>query len=81
MHIGIGDLVKCRGRDHKVGIVVEKKMSNEGLNGSMHVRHMLNVYPKVFYVFYDDEGRVGPIHESEVRLQQTRQMTNSSIEE
>lgn len=80
MHIGVGDLVKCRGRDHKVGIVIEKKISNEGLNRSMHVSHMLNVYPKVFYVFYDDEGRVGPIHETEVRLQQ-HHTTSSSIDE
>jgi hypothetical protein len=79
MHIEVGDLVKCISRGQKIGLVVDKKASNDGLEKSMHVRHMLNVYPKVYYVFFYDEGRVGPFHESEVHLQQTRHTTISSI--
>lgn len=71
MHVKIGDLVKCRGHGHKVGLVVDQKYSNGGLDNSMHVRHMINSYPLVYYVFFSDEGKVGPIHETDVALQQS----------
>jgi hypothetical protein len=79
MHIGIGDLVISRIHRKKIGIVVDKKDSNAGLSSSMHVRHMINIYPQVFYVYFSDEGRVGPIYQTDLSLQQTCQI-ESSIE-
>ena len=70
MHINVGDLVKC-GRE--IGIVVEKKISNEGLVNSKHVQHMLHTYPSVFYVYFSEaESRMGPYFERDLTLQQTR---------
>lgn len=71
MHIRIGDLVKCRGHGQKIGIVVDRKHSNSGLANSMHVRHMINVLPQVYYVFFSEEGKVGPIYETDLTLQQS----------
>jgi hypothetical protein len=79
MHISIGDLVISKIHRKKLGIVVDKKVSNEGLISSMHVRHMINIYPQVFYVYFSDEGRVGPIHQTDLTLQQTCQI-GASIE-
>ena len=71
MHIEIGDLVRCRGHGQKVGLVVDRNYSNGGLGNSMHVRHMINSYPMVYYVFFSDVGKVGPIHETDLALQQS----------
>ena len=79
-HIEVGDLVRRRGFDPKVGIVVDKRISNEGLTSSMHVRHMINSYPRVFYVYFSGEGKVGPYHETDLYLQQSHQIA-SSIEQ
>ena len=74
MHIDIGDLVRWKDGT-KVGIVIEKKMPNEGLVTSMHVRHLIDTYPKVYYVYFSEEGRVGPIHETDLRLQQSHSIS------
>jgi hypothetical protein len=70
MHIDIGDLVKCRGGT-KVGLVVDKKPSNEGLDLSMHVRHLIDRYPNVYYVYFSEEGKTGPFHKADLTLQQS----------
>jgi hypothetical protein len=79
MHISIGDLVLSRNHGKKIGIVVDKRISNEGLTSSMHVRHMINSYPQVFYVYFSEEGRVGPLHETDLFLQQSCQMESSIV--
>jgi hypothetical protein len=71
MNIKIGDLVNCRNHDKKLGLVVEKKPSNEGLTHSKHVQHLINVYQNVYYVYFCDEGKTGPHHESDLSLQQS----------
>jgi hypothetical protein len=67
----VGDLVTCRGRGKKIGIVVEKKSSVGGLERSVHTRHIANILPQVYYVFFCDEGRTGPYHGAEVQLAQS----------
>jgi hypothetical protein len=54
----------------KVGIVVDRRLPSEGLNSSMHVRHMIGVYPQVYYVFFSGEGTAGPYYEGDLTLQQ-----------
>lgn len=70
MRINVGDLVKCSSRQDKLGVVIDRKISNEGLLDSMHTRHIVDVYPQVYYVYICGEGRVGPLHAAEVTLQQ-----------
>ena len=77
MHIRVGDLVKL---GQKLGLVVDQKISNEGLNSSMHVRHILSTYPQVYYVLFPGEGRSGPYHETDLKIQQKCQTTNDTIE-
>lgn len=60
--ISIGDLVQCRNRGSQLGVVVDKKLPNENLAGSMHVRHLLNVYDYVYYVYFSEAGKTGPYH-------------------
>lgn len=69
MKFEIGDLVGCRSHDHKIGLVVDKRISNEGLNISMHVRHILSNYKQVYYVFFSDLGKTGPHLEDDLYLQ------------
>lgn len=72
MHIKIGDLVKCRDINQQIGIVIDKRISNEGLVSSMHVRHMINnCYPQVYYVYFSDGEKAGPFHEADLFLQQS----------
>lgn len=81
MHINVGDLVQCnRLKGQKVGLVVDKRLSNSGLANSMHVRHMLNSYGNIYYVYFSDEGKQGPFYETDLNLQQSFQM-GESIEE
>jgi hypothetical protein len=68
--INIGDLVTCRARGEKIGIIVDKRAPNEGLCISTHTKHLVNVYPSVYYVYFYDEGKVGPFYETEVKLKQ-----------
>ena len=63
--------MRCRNHGQKLGVVIDKKISNEGLINSMHVRHMLNSYPQVYYVFFSEEGKTGPYHETDLTLQQS----------
>lgn len=72
MRIDVGDLVKCASRQDKLGVVIDRKIANEGLQSSMHTRHIVDVYPQVYYVYICGEGRVGPLHATEVSLQQHR---------
>jgi len=69
--INLGDLVKCRDLGQKVGLVVDKKISNEGLANSYHTRHVLSTYPYVYYVYFSGIGKSGPYHESDLSLQQS----------
>jgi hypothetical protein len=81
MHINVGDLVQCnRLKVLKLGLVVDKKPPNDGLISSMHVRHMLNSYRNIYYVYFSGEGKQGPFYENELKLQQSFQIAES-IEE
>ena len=71
MQLSIGDLVVCREKGPKIGLVVDKRISTEGLTNSMHVRHMLNSYSQVYYVYFSGEGKLGPYHETELKIQQS----------
>lgn len=72
MAIYVGDLVLCRDHGPKVGLVVDKKFANEGMNCSMHTRHLLDHAPSVYYVFFSDEGKTGPYYDSEVTTVSSR---------
>lgn len=72
MHIKIGDLVKRRDANQQIGIVINKRISNEGLVSSLHVRHMIkSCYPQVYYVYFSDGESSGPFHEADLFLQQS----------
>lgn len=66
----VGDLVKCRDQGQKIGLVVDRKISNEGLTISMHTSHLLSSYSRVYYVYFSGCGRSGPYHETDLFLQQ-----------
>lgn len=68
MNYNIGDLVTCRSHGEKIGLIVDKRISNEGVSFSMHTRHVLNLYPSVYYIFFSGEGKTGPYLESELKL-------------
>lgn len=68
--MNIGDLVKSRLNNDKVGIVVDKRIANDGLTSSFHARHIINNYPLVYYVYFSGEGKTGPHMESDLVLQQ-----------
>lgn len=68
--MNIGDLVRSRINDSKVGIVVDKKLANEGLAKSVHASHIINSFLLVYYVYFSGEGRTGPHMRSELILQQ-----------
>lgn len=72
MQIRVGDLVTCRQLGDKLGLVVAKKMANEGLDFSAHTRHLIGSYANVYYVFLSGVGTVGPYRADEVNLQQIR---------
>jgi hypothetical protein len=55
--------------DHKIGLIVAKKMSNEGLTISKHAQHILNSYKQVYYVFFSGLGKTGPHLEDDLFLQ------------
>lgn len=71
MNINVGDLVICKNLGLKLGVIVDKKNSNDGLNKSMHTKHLLSNYPKVYYVYLSGEGKIGPIYENDLSLQQS----------
>lgn len=71
MSLNVGDLVVHRLMNLNIGVVVDKRLPNEGLNHSAHVRHLLQTYPRVYYVYFAKVGRFGPVHESELVLQQS----------
>ena len=69
MKIGVGDLVECRNNSQKVGIVVERKTSNNGFI-SAHAQKIMSNCPFVYYVFFSEEGCKGPFHNAELALKQ-----------
>lgn len=77
MHINIGDLVRCNKNDRKLGLVVDRKLSNQGLVSSKHVQHLLKCYQSVYYVYFSGEGKLGPYHESDLSLQQSCHTTSN----
>jgi hypothetical protein len=81
MLLNIGDLVWCRSHGKKMGIVVDKRPSNEGLDTSMHVRHIVKNYPPVYYIYFSGEGKMGPYHASDIILQQNFKQVQASIDE
>lgn len=74
--ICVGDLVERR-RDGKIGVVVDARPPNQGLN-SLHVQHMLSSYHDVYYVLFSEEGKQGPFHFTELRLEQSCE-TNANV--
>lgn len=70
MTISVGDLVFCRDTAKKIGLVVDKKHANEKLTESVHVRHIMQHYPHLYYVFFADEGKKGPYYEDDLVLEQ-----------
>lgn len=81
MQIGIGDLVTCRSSGDKIGLVVAKKISNEGLTLSAHAQHLLSSYSNVYYIYFSGEGTSGPFLPDEVRLQQQIRLSQSLRDE
>lgn len=78
--MNIGDLVHSRLNYNKVGIVVDKKIANEGLTKSIHARHIINSLPLVYYVYFSGEGKSGPYMESDLILQQDFRLEPASID-
>lgn len=68
--MNVGDLVRSRINNDKVGIVVDKRLANEGLTTSVHTQHIIKNYPLVYYVYFSGEGKTGPHMESDLVLQQ-----------
>lgn len=68
--MNVGDLVRSRINNNKVGIVVDKRLANEGLTTSVHAQHIIKNYPLVYYVYFSGEGKTGPHMESDLVLQQ-----------
>jgi len=81
MSIDVGDLVQCRDHGTKVGLVVDKRMPNDGLSTSLHVRHMLETYQRVYYVYFSGEGRLGPYYSADLKLHQTAKFLEASTDE
>ena len=81
MQINIGDLVRCRSHGKKIGIIVDKRLSNQGLDTSMHVRHIVKMYPSVYYIYFSGEGKVGPYYAGDIILQQNFKEDRASIDE
>ena len=79
INICVGDLVESR-RDGKVGVVVDAVPPNQGMT-SMHMRHVLTSYHDVYYVFFSDEGKVGPFHVTELALKQAVKRLATSTRE
>lgn len=80
MNINIGDLVECKKKSQKVGIVVKKNDANSGAM-SEHMKNILLGCPSVYYVYFSDEGCDGPFYNSDLLLKQSCQLIFSSIDE
>lgn len=80
MTINIGDLVECKSKSQKMGIVVRKKDANDGAM-SEHMKHILLGCPSVYYIYFSDEGCIGPYHIADLSLKQSCQSTSDSIDE
>lgn len=63
-----GDLVQSK-NDGRVGFVVESRPPNDGLF-SMHVTHIQDCYPNVYYVCFPNDPHSGPFNVAELSLQQ-----------
>ena len=77
MHIDVGELVTirqhCAESENSLGIVVKKFNSNQGIEKSTHVSHIVDSFPPVFYVCSIDGNYQGPYLRSDLSLQQTCQ--------
>lgn len=76
MHINIGDLVMLRKNlrddsENGLAIVVKKSSPVQGLDKSLHVRHIMESYAPVFYVCDASGQCLGPLQGSELLLQQS----------
>ena len=74
MHINVGDLVTINHLvepKNSLGIVVKKFNSNQGIEKSTHVSHIVDSFPPVFYVCSIDGNYHGPFLRSDLSLQQT----------
>lgn len=90
MHYDIGDLVSYATRFdfvgdtspygiRKVGIIVDIKNANDGMNNSEHTRHLSNIIRDVYYVLIPDIGKIGPYYASELHLEQKGQGNHPNI--
>lgn len=81
MSINIGDLVQCRGHGCKFGLVVDKRLPIDGLTTSHHVKHMLDTYQQVYYVYFSDEGKTGPYYSADLKVCHTVKLPESLKDE
>jgi len=73
MHINVGDLVKTKTRQdlEKIGVVLKKSNGNSNAM-SQHAKIVLEGCPFVYYVYFPNEGCLGPYHQTELTLAQQR---------
>lgn len=64
----LGDLVQSK-TDGRVGVVVESRPSNDGL-ASLHMKHIKDCYPDVYYVMFPNDSRSGPFNVTDLSLKQ-----------
>ena len=57
--------------ENSLGIVVKKFNSNQGIEKSTHVSHIVDSFPPVFYVCSIDGNYHGPLLRSDLSLEQT----------
>lgn len=82
MHIKLGDLVQRRNptEANSLGIVIDKRIANEGANKSEHMKHIVETCMRVCYVFFIDEGVSGPFHESDLVVKQSGDYASFNID-
>jgi len=72
MYLNVGDLVKTKQNLDKVGVVVKKSNSNSNAM-SPHAKSVLAGCPHVYYVYFPNEGCLGPYHQTELLLTQSHE--------
>lgn len=71
-----GDLVQLK-HDGRIGVIVESRPSNDGLS-SIHMKHIQECYPDVYYVMFPNEFHCGPFSVTELSLKQCHNNRNKS---
>lgn len=72
MLIEIGDLVECR-MHRRIGVVVDRRPCVEGLSASTHTNHILDSYPSIYYILFQDTNKKeGPYFTEDLFVKQRR---------